>query len=156
MKKIVFAGGCFWGVEEYMSRIEGVVYTEVGYANGNTQNPTYDEVCTNTTGFVEACYVEYDINTISLECLLAKFWSVINPTVLNKQGEDTGTQYRTGIYYLDEEELPTIMQSMEEEQKRYNEPIVTEVLPLNSYYMAEVHHQKYLKNNPNGYCHISL
>ena len=156
MKKIVFAGGCFWGVEEYMSRIEGVVYTEVGYANGNTQNPTYDEVCTNTTGFVEACYVEYDINTISLECLLAKFWSVINPTVLNKQGEDTGTQYRTGIYYLDEEELPTIMQSMEEEQKRYNESIVTEVLPLNSYHMAEVHHQKYLKNNPNGYCHISL
>lgn len=102
MKEIVLAGGCFWGVEEYMSRIKGIVETKVGYANGIKENPSYEEVCSGTTGHAEACYIKYDESIISLEELLNKFWSIIDPTVLNKQGNDRGTQYRTGIFYLDE------------------------------------------------------
>lgn len=156
MKEIVFAGGCFWGVEEYMSRIKGVVDTKVGYANGNTENPTYQDVKTGTTGHAEACYVKYDENQISLEDLLKRFWRVIDPTVLNRQGPDEGTQYRTGIYYIHEEDLPIIKASAEEEQKKYDEPIVTEIEPLKCFYDAEEYHQKYLKKNPGGYCHIKL
>ena len=133
MKKIVLAGGCFWGVEEFLSRINGVVSTEVGYANGRTENPTYEDVCTKNTYFAEVCLVNYDENIISLKELLSKFWTIIDPTSLNKQGNDVGSQYRTGIYY-----------------------VVTEVKPLENYYKAEEYHQKYLKKNPNGYCHIKL
>ena len=102
MKEIVLAGGCFWGVEEFFSRIDGVVDTKVGYANGTVDHPSYEDVCTGTTGHAEACYVKYDENKISLKELLDKFWSVIDPTVLNRQGNDVGSQYRTGIYYIDE------------------------------------------------------
>ena len=99
MKEIVLAGGCFWGVEEYMSRIEGIVDTKVGYANGTTENPTYEEVCTNITGHAESCFVKFDENIISLEDLLNRFWRIIDPTLQNRQGPDIGSQYRTGIYY---------------------------------------------------------
>lgn len=156
MKEIVFAGGCFWGVEEYMSRIDGVAETKVGYANGRKENPTYEEVCTGKTGHAEACYIKYDENMISLEQLLSRFWRIINPTLLNQQGPDIGHQYRTGIYYTDEGDLSTIEKSLKEEQKRYDEPIVTEVKPIYSFYKAEEYHQKYLKKNPGGYCHIDL
>lgn len=156
MKEIVFAGGCFWGVEEYMSRIDGVAETKVGYANGRKENPTYEEVCTGKTGHAEACYIKYDEDVISLEQLLSRFWRIINPTLLNQQGPDIGHQYRTGIYYIDEVDLSTIEKSLKEEQKRYDEPIVTEVKPLYSFYDAEEYHQKYLKKNPGGYCHINL
>lgn len=129
MKEIVLAGGCFWGVEEYMSRIEGIVETKVGYANGIKENPSYEEVCSGVTGHAEACYIKYDESIISLEELLNKFWSIIDPTVLNKQGNDRGTQYRTGIFYLDEKDLNVIIKSKYQEQKNYRKPIVTEVEP---------------------------
>ena len=156
MKDIVFAGGCFWGVEEYMSRIEGVVDTEVGYANGIKANPSYEEVCTGTTGHAESCYVKFDENKITLEELLHRFWKIIDPTLVNRQAGDTGEQYRTGIYYIDEKDLPIILKTLEEEKNKYEKPIVTEIEPLKCFYDAEEYHQKYLKKNPNGYCHIKF
>lgn len=156
MKKIVLAGGCFWGVEEYMSRLEGVLTTKVGYANGDTENPSYQQVCTGLTGHTEACYIEYDENIISLNQLLDKFWNIIDPTIENRQGPDRGTQYRTGIYYIDENDKDLILQSNESEQKKYNDPIVTEIDHLKVFYDAEEYHQKYLKKNPSGYCHVDL
>lgn len=156
MKEIVVAGGCFWGVEAYMSKIEGVVDTKVGYANGSKKNPTYEEVCTGTTGHAEACYIKYDENVINLEDLLYKYWKIINPTIENRQGADIGHQYRTGIYYIDEEDLPIILKTLEEERGKYDKPIVTEIEPLKCFYDAEEYHQDYLKKNPGGYCHINL
>ena len=156
MKKIVLAGGCFWGVEEFLSRINGVTETEVGYTNGRTLNPTYEEVCNKNTYFAESCYITYDENIVSLDEILKEYWSIINPTILNRQGNDIGSQYRTGIYYLDEEDLDIIIKSKEDNQKNYDKKIVTEIRPLVNYYKAEDYHQKYLKKNPNGYCHIKL
>ncbi len=156
MKEIVLAGGCFWGVEEYMSRIEGVIETKVGYANGFKESPTYEEVCTGTTGHAEACHIVFDECIISLEKLLFRFWNIIEPTWLNRQGGDIGHQYRTGIYYMDEKDIPIIESTLKFEQEKYDEPIVTEIKPLTSFYEAEEYHQKYLKKNPNGYCHINL
>ena len=156
MKEIIFAGGCFWGVEEYMSRIPGVVETKVGYANGRTENPTYEQVCTNKTGHAEACQVKYDEQKITLDELLDKFWYIIDPTVKDQQGPDIGSQYRTGIYYIDETDLSTIQQSKEKQQMQYQQSITTEIEPLICFYLAEEYHQRYLKKNPNGYCHIDL
>lgn len=154
MKKIVLAGGCFWGVEAFLSGIKGVVETKVGYANGRVPNPTYEMVCKQNTGFAEACYVEYDESKLSLEKLLEEYWRIVDPTVLNRQGPDVGSQYRTGIYYTDERDLDIILNSVAEEQKKYEKKIVTEVKPLENFYVAEEYHQKYLQKNPNGYCHI--
>jgi peptide-methionine (S)-S-oxide reductase len=155
-KEIYLAGGCFWGVQEYMSRINGVVDTKVGYANGNKSNPTYEEVCTGTTGHSETTYVKYDEDIISLEEILNRFWRIIDPTMLNRQGGDIGNQYRTGIYYLDENDLTIINKSLEEQKTKYDKPIVTEIIPLIIFYEAEEYHQNYLKKNPGGYCHINL
>ncbi len=156
MKEIYLAGGCFWGVDEYMSRINGVIETSVGYANGKVENPSYERVCTGTTGHTETTYVKYDENIISLEKLLERFFHIIDPTVLNRQGPDIGSQYRTGIYYTDEEDLKMINKVLEEEKKKYTNPIVTEIMPLKCFYKAEEYHQDYLKKNPGGYCHIDL
>lgn len=154
MKKIVFAGGCFWGVEAYFNTLEGVNNTVVGYANGSTENPTYEEVCKNTTGFAEACNIEYDEKIVSLDELLDAYWKVVDPTIKDRQGHDIGTQYRTGIYYVDQEDKTIIESSRDNEQNKYEEVIVTEILPLENFYEAEKYHQEYLKKNPNGYCHI--
>ncbi|NLY44384.1 MAG: peptide-methionine (S)-S-oxide reductase MsrA [Tissierella sp.] len=156
MKEIYLAGGCFWGVEEYMSRIDGIVDTEVGYANGRRDNPTYEQVCTGTTGHSETTYIKYDENIISLETLLNRFWRIIDPTLLNRQGGDIGNQYRTGIYYVDKKDLPMINKTLEEQKSKYDSPIVTEILPLAVFYLAEEYHQDYLKKNPGGYCHIDM
>ncbi len=156
MEKIIFAGGCFWGVEEYFSRIRGVIQTKVGYANGSTENPTYNEVCHQNTGHVEACQITYDANLISLEELLNKFWQISDPTLLNRQGHDVGRQYRTGIYYYDEEDIFLILKTLDEQKKKYSKPIVTEVQPVINFCEAEEYHQRYLKKNPGGYCHIKL
>ncbi|MCY6957258.1 peptide-methionine (S)-S-oxide reductase MsrA [Clostridium brassicae] len=156
MKEIVLAGGCFWGVEEYISRSQGILETKVGYANGIKENPRYEEVCTGTTGHAEACYIKYDEKIISLEELLSKFWSIIDPTSVNKQGNDMGSQYRTGIFYLDEKDLNIITKSKDQEQKNYEKSIATKIEPLECFYDAEEYHQKYLKKNPEGYCHIHL
>ena len=156
MKRIFFGGGCFWGVEKYFSMIKGVKETQVGYANGNIKNPTYKDVCGDDTEFVEVCKVCYDPTEISLDKLLDKFWDIIDPTLVNRQGNDKGTQYRTGIYYEDEEDLSTIILSKRKAETLYKNHVVTEVKLLESYYPAEEEHQKYLEKNPHGYCHIQF
>lgn len=153
-KEIYLAGGCFWGTEKYFANIKGVLETEVGYANGKTENPTYETVCKEDTGHAETVKVVYDDCKVGLPFLLNMYFKVIDPTSLNRQGGDTGTQYRTGIYYIDESEYETIYKSILELQKQYKEKIQIEVRPLRNYYSAETYHQKYLDKNPNGYCHI--
>jgi len=156
LKEIALAGGCFWGVDEYFSRKKGVISTKAGYANGIKENPTYNEVCTGRTGHAETVLVKYDEAVIGLTDVLEKFFKVIDPTILNRQGNDRGTQYRTGIYYLDEADIPVIEGFIESKRKEYSDPIVTEVLPLKNFFDAEEYHQDYLKKNPRGYCHIDL
>lgn len=156
MKEIVLGGGCFWGVQEFMSRLKGVKKTEVGYANGRGENPTYEDICNNNTYYAEVCKILYDENEISLENILEEFWSIIDPTILNRQGNDIGSQYRTGIYYTDKTNIEIIEKSKNKEQNKYSKKIVTEVKPLEKYYKAEEYHQDYLKKNPGGYCHIKL
>jgi peptide-methionine (S)-S-oxide reductase len=153
-KEIYLAGGCFWGTEKYLSGIKGIIKTDVGYANGNTENPSYEEVCHNNTGHAETVRVVYDPEEISISFILTLYYDVINPTSVNKQGADTGTQYRTGIYYIDDKDVKVIKNSIVELQTKYDKPIAIEVLPLKNYYLAEEYHQKYLDKNPNGYCHI--
>ncbi|MBV4417898.1 peptide-methionine (S)-S-oxide reductase MsrA [Clostridium tyrobutyricum] len=154
MKKIVLAGGCFWGVQSYFDSMKGVSKTVVGYANGKTKNPTYEEVCNYNTGFAEACLIEYDENLTILKELLEAYWKIVDPTLKDRQGNDVGNQYRTGIYYLNEEDIEEIDKSKKDEQKKYKDPIVTEVEHLKNFYEAEEYHQNYLHKNPNGYCHI--
>ncbi|WP_026478597.1 peptide-methionine (S)-S-oxide reductase MsrA [Alkaliphilus transvaalensis] len=156
MKEIVLAAGCFWGVEAYFLRKEGIMETEVGYANGHLENPTYQEVCSRTTGHAEVCKIKYDENIISLEKLLSYFWKIIDPIAVDRQGPDIGNQYRTAVYYSDEKDLPVIIKTKETEQQKYSEKIATEIEPLKVYYPAEEYHQKYLQKNPGGYCHIDL
>jgi len=156
VKEIALAGGCFWGVDEFFSRKEGVLSTKSGYSNGQVENPTYEEVCTGKTGHAETVYVQYDESRISLETILEKFFKVIDPTSLNRQGNDIGTQYRTGIYYIDEADKEAIDQFIESRKSKYTRPIVVEVEPLRNFFDAEEYHQDYLKKNPRGYCHIDL
>lgn len=154
-KTIYLAGGCFWGTEHFLGLVHGVENTEVGYANSNVPDPTYREVCTGKTGAAETVKVVYDANEISLPFLLSLYYQTIDPTSLNKQGNDRGTQYRTGIYYTDPAELPVIEKSLEQLQKKYNKPLAIEVTPLKNFYPAEDYHQDYLDKNPGGYCHIN-
>lgn len=153
-KEIYLAGGCFWGTEKYLSQINGIVETEVGYANGNTEHPTYEQVCRKNTGHAEAVKVIYDPFKINLTLILDLYYDTINPTTINRQGGDVGSQYRTRIYYTDISDKETILKSLNELQKKYDKPVVVEALPLQNYYKAEEYHQKYLDKNPNGYCHI--
>lgn len=155
-KEIYFAGGCFWGTEHFFKQVRGVVATEVGYANGNIENPSYEEVYTDTTGFAEVVKVEYDPKVINLDKLLTLFFKTIDPTSLNKQGGDIGTRYRVGIYYTDKQEESIIANALEDLSKHYEKPIVVENEPLKNFYSGEEYHQDYLEKNPNGYCHIGL
>jgi peptide methionine sulfoxide reductase msrA/msrB len=155
-KQIHLAGGCFWGTQHFLKQIRGIISTAVGYANGNTENPTYKEVYTDLTGYAETVSVEYDPAVISLERLLELYFLTIDPTSLNRQGEDEGTRYRTGIYYSTEEDLPTIQEAMQREVAKYDAPLAVEVEPLKNFYSAEEYHQDYLDKNPTGYCHIPL
>lgn len=153
-KEIYFAGGCFWGMEHYFKQIDGVTCTEVGFANGHTENPTYKEVYTDTTGYAETVHVTYDPKKVSLGFLLELYFKAIDPTSMNQQGEDRGTRYRTGVYYVDTEDGPIIKNGFEEQQKHTSGKIVVESLPLKNFYKAEEYHQDYLDKNPNGYCHL--
>ena len=155
-KEIYFAGGCFWGTEHFFKQIEGVLETEVGFANGHTENPTYKEVYTDQTGFAETVYVKYDSDVVSLEFLLNMFFKAIDPTSLNKQGEDEGTRYRTGVYYTNDDDLAVIEKVFAQEQQNYQQPLAVEKLPLQNYYSAEEYHQDYLDKNPTGYCHLPV
>jgi methionine-S-sulfoxide reductase len=155
MKKIYIAAGCFWGAEKYFSLIKGVCHTEVGYANGGTANPSYEDVKYRDTGHAETVLVAYDPAVISLAFLLDLYYEAIDPSSLNKQGEDEGTQYRTGIYYTDPADLSVINESLGRLREKIGAPVVIEVNPLENFYTAEEYHQKYLEKNPGGYCHIN-
>lgn len=151
---LYLAGGCFWGVEEYFSRIPGVDDVTSGYANGRGDTTNYKLI--GQTDHAETVHIQYDANQVSLRELLLHFFRIIDPTSVNKQGNDVGRQYRTGIYYSDSEDLPTIKQFIEEQSKKFEKPIAVEVEPLDHYILAEDYHQDYLKKNPNGYCHINV
>ena len=156
IREIYLAGGCFWGIEAYMISIDGVVDAVSGYANGKTENPTYHDVSYNNTGHAETVQVRYDIGKISLDELLIYYFNIIDPTSLNQQGNDIGSQYRTGIYYQDPGDLAAIGSRVAEVQKGYDKKIAVEVEPLKHFYAAEEYHQDYLEKNPDGYCHIDL
>lgn len=156
MKTIWFAGGCFWGTEHYLSQFEGVLRTQAGYANGHLQDPTYQQVYTDQTGHVECVKVEYDDEIISLATLCRLFFRSIDPLIKDRQGDDCGTRYRTGIYWSDAEDAAVVEQVYSEEQRKYDSGLVVEKCPLQCFYPAEEYHQDYLVRNPDGYCHLSL
>ena len=153
MKTIYLAGGCFWGTQKYFDQFDGVLRTEVGYANGPTADPSYEEVC-HDSGHAETVRVDYDESVITLRELLGYYFLVIDPLSVNRQGHDTGIQYRTGIYYTEEAQLPEIRGVYEEEEQKAGAKLAVEVGPLENFYSAEEYHQKYLEKNPGGYCHI--
>ncbi|XMB66406.1 peptide-methionine (S)-S-oxide reductase MsrA [Mycoplasmatota bacterium zrk1] len=156
MKKIIFAGGCFWGVEAYFKQLIGVIETSVGYVDGDYENPSYDEVCSGMATHAEAVEIFYDDNVISLNQLLEHLFRIIDPTSINKQGPDSGHQYRTGIYFRGLDTLETIISFVKEEQKKYDDTIVVEVKAESHFSKAEESHQDYLTKNPGGYCHVDL
>lgn len=153
---IYLAGGCFWGVQGYFDLLKGVLNSQVGYANSKVESPSYQQVCSGATQAAEAVEISFDSTLLSLEMLLKRFFSIINPFALNYQGNDIGTQYRSGIYTQDTQMLKEIKGFVENLQKQFPQKIVTEVSLLENFYPAEAYHQKYLAKNPNGYCHIDL
>ena len=156
MKELYLAGGCFWGTEAYLEALPGVLSTEVGYSNGKTEQPSYEEVCHAGTGHAETVKVVYDEKRLPLAELLDLFYLAIDPTARDRQGNDVGRQYRSGIYYVDEADLPVIQKSLENLQKSLDKPLAVEAVPLQNYSPAEEEHQKYLQKHPGGYCHIDL
>ncbi|HHF5434722.1 TPA: bifunctional peptide-methionine (S)-S-oxide reductase MsrA/peptide-methionine (R)-S-oxide reductase MsrB [Haemophilus influenzae] len=154
IREIYLAGGCFWGMEAYMERIHGVKDAISGYANGNTEKTSYHMI--GLTDHAETVKVTYDANQISLDKLLKYYFKVIDPTSVNKQGNDRGRQYRTGIYYQDGADKAVIEQALAQLQTKYKKPVQIEVQPIKNYIVAEEYHQDYLKKNPNGYCHIDI
>ncbi len=153
-KEIYLAGGCFWGTDHLFSLVDGVISTEAGYANSRVPHPTYEMVCSGRTGAAETVKVVYDPDMIGLSELLAIYFRSIDPLSLNRQGGDVGTQYRTGIYYVDENDIEVIEAVVATIQRRHTEPVVVEVGPLVNFYPAELYHQEYLYKNPGGYCHV--
>jgi len=156
MKEIYFAAGCFWGAQHFFAGVDGVKEAVAGYANGNGENPSYEEVYTDTTGFAETVRVRYDETRISLPQLTELYFTIINPLSLNKQGGDIGTRYRTGVYYTEEADKALIQPVFEAEARRLGAPLVVELEPLRNFYLAEERHQDYLDKNPDGYCHVPL
>ena len=153
MKTIYLAGGCFWGLQKYFDQFDGVTGTEAGYANGPDRAPTYEEVCADS-GHAETVKIEYDERRISLEALLEKYFLVIDPLSVNRQGHDEGIQYRTGIYYPDDSQEPEIRKVYDREEAKTGAKLAVAVEPLRNFFPAEEYHQKYLDKNPGGYCHI--
>ena len=153
---IYLAGGCFWGVEAFISRLKGVNNTEVGYANGYDLAPTYEKVCTGKTGHVETVKATYNPKIISLDEILECFFRIIDPYSKNRQGADIGTQYRTGIYWQEDSQKDTVIDFLKSKQKLSKKRIVVEAHAISNFYPAEDYHQKYLERNPRGYCHVDL
>ena len=153
-KEIYLAAGCFWGAEHYLKQIRGVVFTQTGFANGHTEHPSYKEVYTDTTGYAETVLVRFDDEILPLRLLIELYFQSIDPTSLNKQGEDEGTRYRTGIYYTSPDDLPVIQAVYDAEAAKHDKPLCVELLPLQNYWPAEDYHQDYLEKNPAGYCHL--
>ncbi len=156
MKTIYLAGGCFWGVEAYYKKLKGVTDTQVGYANGNYPNPTYQEVCDEKATHAEAVKVVFNEKQITLEKLLEHLFRIIDPTSVNKQGHDEGIQYRTGVYFENKEDETVARKYVQLRQKDYRKPIALEIQALRGFYDAETYHQDYLDKNPNGYCHVDF
>ena len=154
MAEIYLAGGCFWGLEEYFSRIEGVEETTVGYANGQVESTNYQLI--HQTDHAETVHLIYDEKRVSLREILLYYFRVIDPLSVNKQGNDVGRQYRTGVYYTDEGDKAVIEQVFAEQEKQLGQKIAVELEPLRHYVLAEDYHQDYLKKNPGGYCHINV
>ncbi len=154
LKRIYLAGGCYWGVEKYVSCIRGVAQTQVGFANGTVANPTYWQVCQNDTGHAETVLVDYDPAVLPLDKLLALFYRIIDPTAVDRQGGDVGRQYRTGVYYTDPADGQIAQASLEALASRLDKPLAVECCPLGCFYPAEQAHQHYLDKTPGGYCHV--
>ncbi len=155
-KTLYFAGGCFWGTEHFFKGIDGVTETTPGYANGNLDNPSYEQVYTDTTGHAETVKVVYDPARVSAARLVKLFFASIDPLSLNRQGHDVGTRYRTGVFYDDPSDLPAIRSEFEAASLRLGADPVTELLPLKGFWSAEERHRDYLDKNPGGYCHLPL
>ena len=155
-RQIFFAGGCFWGVEHFFKGVDGVIETVPGYANGNIENPSYEQVYTDTTGFAETVRVSYDTERIGLDKLVKLFFAIIDPLSVNRQGHDEGTRYRTGVYYLSEDERPGLERAFAAESSRIGAPLAVELEPLRCFYPAEEYHRDYLDKNAGGYCHLPL
>lgn len=156
MKSIIVAGGCFWGVQEYYRRLKGILVTKVGYAQSAKENPSYREVCDGKTEAVEAVYLEYDPSIISIEQIYDHLFRIIDPTTLNQQAMDIGTQYRTGIYYENDVDRDVALFHIGKISKNYDKEIVVEVKPITNFFDAESYHQNYLVKNPSGYCHVDF
>ena len=155
-KTVYFAGGCFWGVEHFFKGVDGVVGATPGYANGRGENPTYQEVYTDSTGYAETVRVEYNPERVNLSFLTRLFFSIIDPLSVNRQGHDEGTRYRTGVYYTDAEDRSTLEEEFSGAALRLGQKPVTELLTLKNFYPAEEYHIGYLDKNPDGYCHLPL
>ena len=153
MNTIYLAGGCFWGLQKFFDQFDGVTGTEVGYANGPDRAPTYEEVCADS-GHAETVRIDYDEQVMSLGKLLDYYFMVIDPVSVNRQGHDEGIQYRTGIFYTGEDQLPVIRTVCAREEEKAGKKLAVVVEPLRSFFPAEEYHQKYLDKNPGGYCHI--
>jgi len=157
LKDIYLAGGCFWGTDAYMARVHGVAKTESGYSNGDVPLPvTYKEVYTDETGYAEVVKVTYDLTRTTLSTILDEFFSITNPTTLNKQAADVGTRYRSGLYYADSADIPELEAAIERIQQKFEAPVVTTVEQVFNYQPAEEYHQNYLDKNPDGYCHVTF
>ena len=153
VRTICLAGGCFWGLQKYFDQFDGVLRTEVGYANGPDRAPSYEDVC-HDSGHAETVKIEYDESRISLEELLDRYFLVIDPLSVNRQGHDEGIQYRTGIYFTDESQLDAIRKVCAREEEKAGAKLAVAAEKLRNFYSAEEYHQKYLEKNPGGYCHI--
>lgn len=157
VEKALLGGGCFWCIEAVYNRVEGVVSALSGYAGGARKNPSYEQVCSGATGHAEVVEITYDPDIITYEEILDIFWTIHDPTTLNAQGADRGTQYRSVIYYYDEGQKEKALTSIQSAQKQWNDPIVTELSPAPEFYEAEAYHQNYYNEHPTqGYCYVVI
>ncbi len=154
MKTIYLAGGCFWGTQKFFDQFDGVTETTVGYANGKTAAPTYEEVCRMGTDHAETVRIVFDEKRLPAARLLELYFLTIDPLSVDRQGGDVGRQYRTGIWYDDETLAPAVGEAVRREEEKYGQALAVETGPLVHFYPAEEYHQKYLDKNPGGYCHI--
>lgn len=154
MDQAIFAAGCFWGVQYYFDQVPGVMSSKVGYIGGQTENPTYESVCSHTTGHAEAVLLEFDSSKVSYDELCRHFFKMHNPTQLNYQGPDHGDSYRTAIFYSDEDQKSTAEAARDAAQANWNDPIVTEISLANKFYDAEDYHQKFAEKTGRGMCHV--
>lgn len=155
MEKAIFAAGCFWGVQSYFDQVPGVVSSRVGYTGGHKENPTYEEVCTHTTGHAEAVELTFNPSQVSFETLCRQFFRMHDPTQLNRQGWDVGDSYRSAIFYFDDEQRQTAEMVKLEEEPKHDKPIVTQLAPATIFYEAEDYHQKYTEKTGRGMCHVA-